>query len=71
MPGVDSGSKYPQPHGATGPSRKTDIVTLYNGDRVTGELKSMYVGLLEINTNSMGTIQIEWQEIAKRCLTPV
>ena len=43
---------------------KTDIVTLYNGDRVTGELKSLYGGRLHHKTDSMGTISIEWQEIA-------
>ncbi|MEH6584178.1 MAG: DUF481 domain-containing protein [Halioglobus sp.] len=52
-------------HGANGPGRKTDIVTLYNGDRVTGELKTMYAGIVDISTHSMGTIKIEWQEIAK------
>jgi len=43
---------------------KTDIVTLYNGDRVTGELKSLYGGRLQHSTDSMGTINIEWQEVA-------
>ncbi len=44
--------------------RKTDVVTLYNGDRVTGEIKSLLAGILEFSTNGMGTIKIEWQEIA-------
>jgi hypothetical protein len=44
--------------------RKTDIVTLYNGDRITGEVKSLYGGILHFSTDSMGTIKIEWQEIA-------
>jgi uncharacterized protein DUF481 len=46
-------------------SRKTDIITLYNGNTITGEIKSMHTGLLELSTNAMGTLQIEWQEIAK------
>lgn len=45
--------------------RKTDIITLYNGDKVTGEIKHLFGGLLNLSTDSMGTIQIEWQEIAR------
>jgi hypothetical protein len=44
--------------------RKTDIVTLHNGDRITGEVKSLYGGILHFSTDSMGTIKIEWQGIA-------
>ena len=44
--------------------RKTDIVTLYNGDRITGEVKSLYGGILNLSTDSMSTVKIEWQEIA-------
>lgn len=44
--------------------RKTDVVTLYNGDRITGEIKSLVSGILEFSTDGMGTIKIEWQEIA-------
>jgi hypothetical protein len=43
---------------------KTDVITLYNGDQVTGEIKSLYGGLLIHSTDSMGAIKIEWQEIA-------
>lgn len=45
--------------------RKTDVVTLYNGDRITGEVKSLFGGILEFGTDAMGTIKIEWQEIAR------
>lgn len=44
---------------------KTDVVTLYNGDRITGEIKSLYGGLLEYSTDAMGTIKLEWQHIAQ------
>ena len=44
---------------------KTDIVTLYNGDRVTGEVKSLANGVLSLSTHTMGTIKIEWQDIAR------
>jgi hypothetical protein len=45
--------------------RKTDVVTLYNGDRITGEIKSLFGGLLEYSTDTMGTIKVEWQHIAQ------
>jgi hypothetical protein len=44
---------------------KTDVVTLYNGDHVTGEVKSLESGILKLSTDSMGTIKIEWQDIAR------
>lgn len=43
---------------------KTDLVTLYNGDRLTGEIKSLRDGKLELATDAMGTLEIEWQEVA-------
>ena len=45
-------------------SRKTDIVTLFNGDRVTGEIISLDGGILEISTDAMGRIKVEWPEVA-------
>jgi hypothetical protein len=50
---------------ATEPNRKTDIITLYNGDKVTGEVKRLFSGLLEVSTDFMGTVNIEWKEIAR------
>jgi len=44
--------------------RKTDILTLYNGDRITGEIKSLNAGILRFSTDAMGTLPVEWQEIA-------
>ena len=44
--------------------RKTDVVTMYNGDRVTCEIKKLYSGILECSTDAMGTVKVEWQEIA-------
>ncbi|MEH6570951.1 MAG: DUF481 domain-containing protein [Halioglobus sp.] len=46
-------------------NRKTDVVMLYNGDKVTGEIKQLFGGQLEISTNAMGTLKIDWQEISK------
>ena len=43
---------------------KTDVVTFKNGDRLTGEVKSLDKGLLRFNTDATGTIRIEWDDIA-------
>jgi hypothetical protein len=41
-------------------AQRTDVVLLTNGDHVTGEIKKLYEGLLEVKTDHMGTVQIEW-----------
>ena len=43
---------------------KTDIVIFKNGDKLTGELKSLQRGRLNLNTHATGTIGIEWDKIA-------
>jgi hypothetical protein len=43
---------------------KVDVVKLYNGDRLTGEVKHLYGGILQYSTDGMGTVNIEWQEIS-------
>jgi len=43
---------------------KTDVVTMRNGDRLTGEVKSLEYGILELSTDHVGTVKIEWPEIA-------
>jgi hypothetical protein len=42
---------------------KTDVVVLRNGDRVTCEIKRLDRGKLQVKTDDMGTIEIEWAEI--------
>jgi hypothetical protein len=44
---------------------KTDIVTLMNGDHVTGEVKGLEQGKLTLKTDAAGTIYIEWNKIAR------
>lgn len=44
-------------------ANKTDVVVLVNGDAVTGEIKSLDFGSLRYSTDSMGTIQIDWEDI--------
>lgn len=42
---------------------KTDVVTLNNGDHITGEISEVSRGRLELKTNDAGTIDIEFQKI--------
>ncbi len=42
---------------------KTDVVLLHNGDRVTGEIKSLIRGKLELSTAHMGTVLIDWGNV--------
>ena len=43
---------------------KTDIIVFNNGDKLTGEIKSLKRGRLSFNTDATGTISIEWAEIS-------
>ena len=45
-------------------AQKTDIITLVNGDRITCEIKELQRGLLRVKTDSVGTIYVEWLDIA-------
>ena len=38
---------------------KMDVVELQNGDHITGEVKSLNRGILEFDTDHMGTLCIE------------
>ena len=46
-------------------NEKTDIVILKNGDRITGEVTSLEAGLLQLKTDTMGTVKIEWRFISE------
>lgn len=43
---------------------KTDIVLLVNGDTITGEVKSLDFGSLRYSTDSMGTVNVDWEDVA-------
>ena len=43
---------------------KTDTVTFNNGDKLTGEFKSLKRGRLSLSTDAAGTIGIEWNKIS-------
>jgi hypothetical protein len=46
-------------------AQKTDVVLLRNGDRLTGEVKSLYSGRLEYKTDPAKTIQIRWDYVVR------
>jgi Protein of unknown function, DUF481 len=43
---------------------KTDVVTLENGDRLTGEIIQLEHGRLELKTDAIGTVYIEWPRVS-------
>ncbi|MGH7676687.1 MAG: DUF481 domain-containing protein, partial [Gemmatimonadales bacterium] len=46
-------------------AQKTDTVVLRNGDRITGEVKSVDRGRLNYSTDDMGTLAIEWDKVVR------
>jgi Protein of unknown function, DUF481 len=44
-------------------AQKTDIVTLVNGDTLTGEIKLLERGRLQVSTDHLGTVNIEWDKV--------
>ncbi len=43
---------------------KTDVVVLKNGDHLTGEVEQLERGRLQLKTDDLGTVQIEWDKVA-------
>ena len=50
-------------YGSFAHAQKTDVVYMHNGDRVTGEIKTLFRGRLEFKTDHMGTLFIDWEDI--------
>ena len=44
-------------------AQKTDSVWIRNGDRITGEVKSLSRAKLKYSTDDLGTIYIEWDKV--------
>src|SRR5262245_13525319 len=42
---------------------RTDVVTLANGDRITGEVVTLDRGRLEFKTDDAGTLYLEWDKL--------
>ena len=49
--------------GAGTAEAQKDSVWIRNGDRITGEVKSLSRGLLKYSTDDLGTIYIEWDKV--------
>ena len=45
-------------------AKKTDVVVLKNGDRLTGDVEQLDRGRLQLKTDDLGTVEIEWDKIA-------
>jgi len=45
-------------------AQKTDVVKLVNGDTLTCEIKLLDRGRLEVSTDHLGTVNIEWDKVA-------
>jgi hypothetical protein len=44
-------------------AQKTDVVTLVNGDTLTCEIKLLDRGRLQVSTDHLGTVYIEWDKV--------
>src|SRR5688572_4928698 len=47
-----------------GAQPRTDVITLANGDRVTGDVERLDRGRVEFKTDDIGTIYFEWDKVA-------
>ena len=45
------------------PHAKTDLITVVNGDQITGAVNAMSAGKLSVSTNYAGTVNIKWREV--------
>jgi hypothetical protein len=48
---------------------RTDVVTLANGDRITGEIVQLERGRLEFKTDDAGTLYLEWDKLSSLVTT--
>jgi putative salt-induced outer membrane protein YdiY len=51
--------------GAPVAAQKTDVIELLNGDRITCEIQKLDRGKVTAKTDGLGTISIEWDDIAR------
>ena len=42
---------------------KTDVITVANGDQITGAVNEMTAGKLSLGTSYAGTVKIKWREV--------
>ncbi|KPJ97981.1 MAG: hypothetical protein AMS20_16575 [Gemmatimonas sp. SG8_28] len=46
-------------------AQKTDVITLVNGDEITGEIKEVSLGKLDYSTDDAGRLSIEWVKVQR------
>lgn len=56
---------FAAPPASASAREKVDVVVAFNGDRLTGEIKSLSYGRLALETDYMGTVQLEWPDIRR------
>ena len=44
-------------------AQRTDVIVLWNGNTITGEVKGMQQGQLRFKTDHAGTIYVKWEFI--------
>ena len=45
--------------------KSTDVIVMKNGDRMTGQVKSLNAGILSVSLDYVnGTISVDWSEVA-------
>src|SRR5215472_13169144 len=42
---------------------KSDVITMRNGDHISGDIVGLEYGKLEVKTDKMGTLAIEWPSV--------
>jgi len=50
---------------AVASAQKTDVVTMPNGDKITGEVQSLSRGKLDYKTDDLGRLSIEWVKLTR------
>jgi uncharacterized protein DUF481 len=45
--------------------KRTDVVVLRSGDRITCEIKNLQYGYLEVETDSLGTLSVVWSDVGE------
>jgi len=46
-------------------AQRTDVLTMNNGDEITGEIKLLSRGKLTYKTDDMGTLSVKWDKISR------
>ena len=44
-------------------AQRTDIMLLKNGDKITGDIKRMELGVLTLRTDDMGSLSVDWSKV--------